>query len=331
MAEENRALREDMRSLHGPLVGESVAMRAVRDLVERAAAVDSTVLVTGESGTGKELVARSIHDLSRRRERPFMAVNCAAMAGDLFESSLFGHERGAFTGADRRHIGRIESAGKGTFFLDEVGEIPLHTQAKLLRVLQERRFERLGSRGEILMEARLVASTNRDLEQAMAQGEFRNDLFYRLNVLRIRTPPLRERREDLSSLVPYLLKKRALEMKIPVPGISGPALQMLQGWHWPGNVRELENVLQGALVYSKGGDLEPDDFPCLQQNRVLAADFGTARKMTVEYFERQYIRSVLRSAGGNISEAARRMNVSRYGLQKMMKRLGMNDGEDQGE
>ncbi|MEW6744539.1 MAG: sigma-54 dependent transcriptional regulator [Planctomycetota bacterium] len=323
LAEENRVLREEVRARFGRLVGDSAATEALRDEVRRAAAVGSPVLITGESGTGKELVARDIHELGPRARMPFVSVNCAAIPETLFESTLFGHERGAFTGADKRQVGRIEAAGAGTLFLDEVAEMPPSTQAKLLRVIQDRQFERLGSTTPIRMEARLVAASNRHVEAAVASGAFRQDLFYRLNVLRIQIRPLRDRLEDLLPLVSHILDKKAREMKRAIPRLSETAMQCLRGWHWPGNVRELENVLENALVHAESDTLHPEDFLSLQQGQALARDFATARGQAIDRFERQYLRATLRACKGNVSEAARRMNLSRYGLQKILQRLGM--------
>ena len=320
---ENRLLREEAHERQGRLMGESREMQAIRDAVRRAASVASPVLISGESGTGKELVARDIHDMSARAGAPFVPVNCAAIPATLFESLLFGHERGAFTGADRRRIGRCEAAGEGTLLLDEVAEMPLATQSKFLRVLQEREFERLGSTRPIPMRARILASTNRDLEDMVEREAFRSDLFFRLNVLRIRIAPLRERMEDLDALVPEILARKAAEMKRRPPRVSERCLQCLHGWHWPGNVRELENVLESGLVHSTGDLLEPEDLPEFGRGRAPQQDFAAARKEAVERFERQYVRSALRAAGGNVAETARRMGMTRFGLQKMLKRIGI--------
>lgn len=323
LEEENRVLREEVRARCGRLVGDSLLMQTLRDEVSRAAAVFSPVLITGESGTGKEVAARDIHDLGPQARNPFVSINCAAIPETLFESLLFGHERGAFTGADKRQIGRIEAAGTGTLFLDEIAEMPLATQSKLLRVIQERSFERLGSTTSIRMEARLIAASNRDLAAMLKRGEFRQDLFYRLDVLRIHIPPLRDRIDDLEALVPYILEKKSREMKRSIPQPSRSALHCLQGWHWPGNVRELENVLESALVYNRDDVLQPEDFPSLHPIQSLDDDFMTARKLAIERFDRQYLRAALRFCGGNVTRAAERVGLSRFGLQKILKRLDM--------
>ena len=328
LEEENRVLREEVRDRLGRLVGDSPSMRTLRREVSRAAEVFSPVLITGESGTGKELAARDIHDLGPQAGKPFVPVNCAAIPETLFESLLFGHERGAFTGADKRQIGRIESAGSGTLFLDEIAEMPLSTQSKLLRVLQEKRFERLGSTSSLRMQARLITASNRDLEASLKEGGFRHDLYYRLDVLRIHIAPLKDRIEDIAHLAPYILEKKSKEMKRPIPRLSSSALQCLQGWHWPGNVRELENVLESALVYNRDDVLQPEDFPSLHSIQSLDSDFMTARKMAGEQFDRQYLRAALRFCGGNVTRAAERVGLSRYGLQKILKRLGMEIGAE---
>lgn len=328
LAEEPGFLRGEVRERISRLVGDSRSMRAVRRAVERSAAAPSGVLITGESGTGKKLVARDIHDLSECAAKPFVPVDCATLPEPLFESMLFGHQRGAFTGADRSHRGRIELADGGTLFFDEIAELPRVTQSKLLRVIQERRFLRLGSSRERDLEARLIAATNRDIEKEVEDGRFRSDLYYRLNVLRIHIPPLRERLDDLASLTAFILQKKAQELKRPVPHMTAEAMQLLLSWQWPGNVRELENVLENAMVNSAGDRLQPEDFSSIQHLQPMAADFATARKAVMERFERQYLGTTLRSCHGNISKTARRLGLSRCGLQKILKRLGMHNGSE---
>ncbi len=237
------------------IVGQSSALRRVLQLVETVAPTDSTVLLLGETGTGKELIARAIHNHSRRCHRALVKVNCAAIPSGLLESELFGHERGAFTGAITQKIGRLELADQGTLFLDEVGDIPLELQPKLLRVLQEREFERLGSTRTTKVDVRLVAATHRNLEGMMAENQFRSDLYYRLNVFPIRIPPLRERREDIPPLVRYFVEKYARRMGKQIESIPAGALRKLMGWHWPGNVRELENLVERAVILTPGDKL----------------------------------------------------------------------------
>jgi formate hydrogenlyase transcriptional activator len=257
-ADQDIDLNEDMFSgtLFEGIVGQSAALRHVLDLVETVAPSDSTVLLLGETGTGKELIARAIHQLSRRRERSMVKLNCAAIPSGLLESELFGHERGAFTGALTPKTGRLELADRGTLFLDEVGDIPIELQPKLLRALQEREFERLGSTQTKKVDVRVVAATNCDLNSLIADKKFRGDLYYRLNVFPIRIPPLRERREDIPFLVRHFTEKYARRMGKDIKTISGASLRQLTRWHWPGNIRELENLIERAVILTRGTTLE---------------------------------------------------------------------------
>jgi formate hydrogenlyase transcriptional activator len=267
-----RLLGEEVRSepnFEG-IVGQSSALRQVMQLVETVAASDSTVLLLGETGTGKELIARALHDRSRRKQRTLVKLNCAAIPSGLLESELFGHERGAFTGAINQKIGRLELADEGTLFLDEVGDIPLELQPKLLRVLQEREFERLGSTRTTKVDVRLVAATHRDLQGMMAENQFRSDLYYRLNVFPIRIPPLRERREDIPLLVRYFMEKYARRMGKRIETIPDADLRKLMGWHWPGNVRELENLVERAVILTSDDKLVIS-LPEVTHNRAIAA------------------------------------------------------------
>lgn len=243
------------------IVGRSEAMQSVFKLIGQLAASDATALITGESGTGKELVARAIYHHSQRSRQPYLAVNCAAIPENLLESELFGHEKGSFTGAVSQRIGKFEQCHGGTLFLDEIGDMSLTTQTKILRVLQSGTFERVGSNHPVQVDVRVIAATNKSLEQAVAAREFREDLFYRLNVVRIHLPPLRERREDISLLVNYFLGKHAQQHKQPAKSISIHALKTLEAYHWPGNVRELENVIQRAMVVTKGDAILVNDLP----------------------------------------------------------------------
>ncbi len=261
-------IRGDME--FGQIVGHSPALKRVLQLVETVAAVDSTVLVLGETGTGKELIARAIHDSSRRKDRTFVKVNCAAIPTGLLESELFGHEKGAFTGAIIQKIGRLELADQGTLFLDEVGDIPLEIQPKLLRALQEREFERLGSTRTRRVNIRLIAATNRDLEKMMAEHEFRSDLYYRLNVFPIRIPPLRERKEDIPLLVSYFVEKFSKQMQKKIDSIPTAVMKSLKIWEWPGNIRELENLVERAVILTRGRSLEAP----LSELRKVAVDNG---------------------------------------------------------
>lgn len=258
LAQEKLYLEEEIRSEMNfdQIVGGSVALRRVLEMVETVAPSDSTVLLLGETGTGKELVARAIHDHSRRKDRTFVKLNCAAIPTGLLESELFGHEKGAFTGAISQKVGRLELADQGTLFLDEVGDVPLEIQPKLLRALQEREFERLGSTRTKRVDTRLVAATNRDLEYMIAEREFRSDLYYRLNVFPIRIPPLRERREDIPLLVSYFVQKFARQMQKRIETIPATAMKALTQWDWPGNIRELQNFIERAVILTRGRSLE---------------------------------------------------------------------------
>ena len=258
LAQEKLYLEEEIRSEMNfeNIIGNSPALKHVLELVETVAPSDSTVLLLGETGTGKELIARAIHDRSRRKERTFVKLNCAAIPTGLLESELFGHEKGAFTGAIAQKVGRMELADQGTLFLDEVGDIPIDIQPKLLRALQEREFERLGSTHTRKVNIRLVAATNRDLEQMIAAREFRSDLYYRLHVFPIRIPPLRERKEDIPQLVSYFVQKFAKQMQKKIDAISPAVMKGLTAWDWPGNIRELENFIERAVIVTRGKSLE---------------------------------------------------------------------------
>ena len=258
LAQEKEYLEEEIRSVMGfeQIIGRSDALKRVLQLVETVGPSDSTVLLLGETGTGKELIARAIHERSRRKERTFVKLNCAAIPTGLLESELFGHEKGAFTGAISQKVGRMELADQGTLFLDEVGDIPTEIQPKLLRVLQEREFERLGGTSTRRVNVRLIAATNCDLEEMVAARQFRSDLYYRLNVFPIRIPPLRERKEDLPLLVGYFVNKFAKRMEKRIDSIPAVMLKGLAAWDWPGNIRELENFMERAVILTRGRSLE---------------------------------------------------------------------------
>jgi formate hydrogenlyase transcriptional activator len=314
-------IRQD-RNVEGieGIVGESPTLRHVLKLVETVAPMDSTVLLLGETGTGKELIARAIHERSRRRERTLVKLNCAAIPSGLLESELFGHERGAFTGAIAQKIGRMELADQGTLFLDEVGDIPLDIQPKLLRALQEREFERLGSTRTLSVNVRLIAATNRDLERMVQNREFRSDLYYRLNVFPIRIPPLRERREDIPLLVRYFTHRYARSMDKQIESIPSATMKKLCAWHWPGNIRELENFIERSVILTQGSTLQ-----------VPAAELGGGAALSVvpdtRETERNSIVRVLRETNGRVSGpngAATRLGVKRTTLISRMKKLGIN-------
>ena len=304
------------------VIGKSAALEAVFEQVECVATTDSTVLIQGETGTGKELIARAIHNVSTRCGRSFIKLNCAAIPLDLLESELFGHEKGAFTGAIAQRIGRFEMADKGTLFLDEVGDIPSALQPKLLRVLQEQEFERLGSTHTRQVDVRLVAATNRDLTDMTKQGEFRIDLYYRLNDFPIRIPPLRERREDIPLLVEYFMEKFARRMGKRIESVPSTTMEKLVSWPWPGNVRELQNMIERGVILSKGfvleiplAELEQPVIPVLNDNN------GTA---TLKDFEREHILQALHDSGwviGGPAGAAARLGMNRSTLNARMRKL----------
>jgi PAS domain S-box-containing protein len=300
------------------IVGNSTALRRVQRQVEVVAPTDATVLILGETGTGKELVARAIHKLSPRNYLPFVTLNCAAIPTGLLESELFGYERGAFTGALSQKIGRFEMAHRGTLFLDEVGDIPLDLQPKLLRALQEKAFERLGGTKTIPIDVRLVAATNRNLTQMMGDKLFRSDLYYRLKVFPITTPPLRDHPEDIPTLVRHFTKRYAAKMGRQIDKIPSDTMRALENWHWPGNVRELENFIERSVILSSGTNLRAP----LAEIRGDAAQAGGG--ITLEEVEREHIIRVLRENDGVVTKAAARLGLHRTTLNAMMKKLGIS-------
>lgn len=324
LALEKQYLEGEIRSRvsFGEIVGESAALKEVLQQVETVAPTDSTVLVLGETGTGKELIARAIHDLSHRHDKTFITVNCSALPSGLLESELFGHEKGAFTGAASRKIGRLELAHRGTIFLDEVGDIPLDLQPKLLRALQEKQFERLGSAQTITVDVRLIAATNRDLESMVEEGRFRGDLFYRLNVFPISLPPLRERVEDISLLAKHFLEKYSRQMGKKIESVPAEALQTLSRYPWPGNVRELEHFIERAVVLTSGTVLR---VPPLGARLKHKPESGPSE--TLAGAERDHILRILRETNGIISGprgAAARLGLKRTTLASKMRRLGIS-------
>jgi len=312
-------LRENLQEVlpHTQIIGQSQAMKHVFELIDTVAPTDATVLITGESGTGKELVARAIHAASPRRFMPMVVIHCGALTETLLESELFGHERGAFTGAQYRKKGKFEVADGGTAFLDEISDISLKTQTDLLRVLQEKEIVRVGGTQNIKVDFRCVAATNKDLEALVADGTFRPALFYRLNVFAIRLPPLRARREAIPVLVNHFLQKYAASMNRPVPRVSAKALDVLMAHSWPGNVRELENAIERAMLIYRDQEIQDTDFPFHNTG------IGSGTGQTLDDVEKMHIKRVLEETGGNYSRTARILGIDRTTLYNKVKRYGL--------
>jgi Nif-specific regulatory protein len=326
---ENRRLKDELNPVRR-MVGESRQIRQVEEFISRVAQSETTVLIRGESGTGKEVVARGIHHTSPRHDRPFIAINCAAIPEALLESELFGHEKGAFTGAVAMRKGKLEAAGDGTLFLDEIGELPMAMQAKLLRVLQQREFERVGGTHPVPFKARVLAATNKNLEQAIKSGEFRQDLYYRLNVISISVPPLREHRDDIPLLALYFAANYAEKNRRPFTGISAEARALLTGYSWPGNVRELENAIEHAIVLGLTQEILPEDLPVeiLEEQPVGAA--GARYYDAINATKKELIRSSLRESGGSVAEAARLLGIHPKYLHRLMRNLNLKSELRQG-
>jgi DNA-binding NtrC family response regulator len=313
------------------IVGRSSAMMEVYELVRKVAPTEANVLITGESGTGKELVARAIHANSRRAERAFVPVDCASLSESLLESEIFGHEKGAFTGAHRTRPGLLEFATGGTFFMDEVGKMPLSIQSKFLRVLQEKSLRRVGGNEQLPVDVRVVAATNLDIGKAVKEDRFREDLYYRLNVVRIHLPPLRGRREDIPLLAAHFLKQFSQETPRPVEGISAEAMSLLESYNWPGNVRELENVIERAVFLSETPTISRESFPAHIRSRVVrqipetdtTASFKDAKSHWVDAFERKYLADLLRRHNGNITLAAREAGINRKTIHRLIAKHGL--------
>ena len=326
----NQLLRDTLAARAPSILGESPGMRAAIEVARKAAAAASTVLLLGDSGTGKEVFAHAIHQWSPRRDAPLVVVNCVALSEQLLESELFGHEKGAFTGAHQAKKGKFEMAHGGTVFLDEIGDMPAGLQAKLLRVLQDHTFERVGGTKPLRADIRVVAATNRNLDAAVKDGRFREDLFYRLNVVRITLPPLRERREDIAPLAQQFVAKYAAETKKAVRGISEAGMALLQGHEWPGNVRELANVIERAVVLCAGDTITPEDLAlpaahataAAQPSRPVAVgDFHAC----VKDYKQALIREALRQAQGNQTKAAEVLGLQRTYLVKLLRELSIRD------
>jgi DNA-binding NtrC family response regulator len=332
LREENRSLREALgkRYSHPNVVARSPKMQEVLATVERVAPTNATVLLGGESGVGKDLIARAIHEKSRRASGPFLKINSTAIPENLLESELFGFEKGAFTGAVASKPGKFELADKGTLFLDEIGDVPPATQVKLLRVLQEREFERLGGTRTVKVDVRLIAATNKDLREALEQGTFREDLYYRLNVVPIDIAPLRERREDIPDLVNLFISRFTGESGKPVEGITTEAMQILVNYHWPGNVRELQNIVERACALAKGNVLDPSDIHLdLRPGKAIHGPGGFLPDgMTLEQWEDEMVQEALRRANGNKSQAARLLGLSRNALRYRLSKIGITDEAD---
>jgi DNA-binding NtrC family response regulator len=332
LREENRSLREALgkRYSHPNIVARSPKMQEVLATVERVAPTNSTVLLGGESGVGKDLIARAIHEKSRRSSGPFLKINSTAIPENLLESELFGFEKGAFTGAVASKPGKFELADKGTLFLDEIGDVPPVTQVKLLRVLQEREFERLGGTRTVKVDVRLIAATNKDLRQALEQGTFREDLYYRLNVVPVDIAPLRERREDIPDLVNLFISRFTGESRKPVEGITPEAMQILVNYHWPGNVRELQNIVERACALAKGNVLNPSDIHLdVRPAKSTNSPGGFLPDgITLEQWEDEMVQEALRRANGNKSQAARLLGLSRNALRYRLSKIGIADEAD---
>jgi DNA-binding NtrC family response regulator len=323
---ENIQLRERVAESARPteLIGNSPAMRRVIEAIETVAPTDATVLITGESGTGKELVARAIHNASPRRFHPLVVIHCGALTETLLESELFGHEKGAFTGAQYRKKGKFEIAEGGTVFLDEIGDISLKTQTDLLRVLQEREIVRVGGNQPIRVDFRTIAATNKDLEKVIAEGHFRPDLFYRLNVFHIELPPLRERREDIPALVEHFVRRLSEAMNKRITGVTPEAMELLQRYDWPGNVRELENAVERAMVVADASGpamLRAENFT-LRLSRNGQPPEAKSATRTLDDIEREHILRVLEECGGNQTRAAEVLDIDRVTLYNRLKRYG---------
>ena len=318
LAREVEYHRREERKRFGELVGQSAAMRRVFDLISRVAPSDATVLILGETGAGKELVARAIHQRSPRAKKPFVAINCAAITETLLESELFGYERGAFTGADRRKPGMFELASGGTLFLDEIAEMPPTLQAKLLRVLQEKVVYHLGGTTPIPVDVRIIAATNKDLKQLVRERKFREDLYFRLAVFPIQLPPLRERRQDIPLLVENYLARRGASAKV-----SPEAMELLMGYDYPGNVRELENILERALILSGGKDILPEHLPELEEIPPGEDILPVPGETTLAELEKKMLLAALEKAGGNKSKAARLLGITRRMLYTRLKKYGI--------
>ncbi len=331
LADENRQLKEQLKAslMMNELTGKSPAIQEVIEIIKRVSQTDANILITGESGTGKELVAKAIHTRSLRKSKPFVPVDCAALPENLLESELFGYEKGAFTGANTSKPGLFETAHGGTLFLDEIGEIPMTMQAKLLRAIQERQVRRLGSNKFIPIDVRIISATNRDIKRGISGKTFREDLYYRLNVIRINVPPLRERKGDIPVLALHFVSKFAALNKKSITGISPDAMEVLESYSWPGNVRELQNIMERAVVLCDGDKIIMEGFPkeIYIASSPLPMDnlpYKEAKEAWRAAFERNYLTSLLKSTSGNISQAAQKAGIDRKTVHRLIKRYHLN-------
>jgi len=318
----SRLLYMEETGFHG-MVGESPAMRKVFEITEKASKSDAPVIIFGESGTGKELVAKAIHELGRRKDGPYIQLNCAALNEALLESELFGHVKGAFTGAYSHREGRFEAANGGDIFLDEIGDVPLSIQVKLLRVLETKQFERVGDHRPMSVDVRIITATNRNLEELVAQGKFRDDFFFRINVIPIHLPPLRQRMEDVPLLVETFIRRLRKVSGKPITGLSQNAMQLFMNYHWPGNVRELKGILEYAFVIAEGGILQPEHLPT-KMSDTSPVDETFSTNAVAENHEKTQLIEALRQSGGNQSKAARILGVSRVTVWHRMKKYGID-------
>jgi two-component system response regulator AtoC len=329
LVRENQSLREQIDKRFGieGMIGETGVMHQIYDKVRLISPTKANVLILGESGTGKEVLAKAVHQASPRARKPFVAVHCAALPETLLESELFGHERGAFTGAVSKRQGRFELADGGTIFLDEIGEIPLSMQVKLLRVLEAREIQRVGGSETVPVDVRIVAATNRDLSEEVAEGRFREDLYYRLNVVSITIPPLRTRRADIPLLVRYFLQDFARENGRDVPEMSKEAMDVLTEYHWPGNVRELRNVLENTFVFLRGKVVQPENLPnTMTKSKEMPSDgLVFPLGLPLEQVETEYLKRTLAACDGNRTRAAEMLKISRRTLQRRVKELGIEE------
>jgi two-component system response regulator HydG len=325
LVDRKERLEEELSQVRGvhQLVGQSEALRRVRQIIQTASGSEATVLIEGESGTGKEIIANAIHAQSKRSRGPLVKMNCAAVPETLLESELFGHEKGAFTGADRRRVGRFEQADGGTLFLDEICEMQPRLQAKFLRALQEREIERLGGSETIPVDVRIIAATNQDLQKALAEGVLREDLYYRLNVILLRVPALRERMDDVPILAMHFVRKYAAREGVPTAAIAEEAMNVMLSYPWPGNVRELENAIERAVVLGRREDLRPQDLPPQVHRRGDERQPLIPAHLTLEEIEKLAIAQALRLTGGNKSEAAERLGIHRTSIYDKMRRYGI--------